>query len=67
LLVAGASAAITPNGLTASTDFFTLIFPAMIVLMLIFQASTFICTSRLTKWTGACLLGGYLCYLGLNL
>ena len=38
-------------GLTASVDFFTLIFPAMIVLMLIFQASTFICTSRLTKWT----------------
>ena len=67
LLVAGASAAITPNGLTASADFFTLIFPAMIVLMLIFQASTFICTSRLTKWTGACLLGSYLCYLGLIL
>ena len=67
LLVAGASAAVTPKGLTASADFFTLIFPAMIVLMLIFQASTFICTSRLTKWTGVCLLGGYLCYLGLSI
>ncbi len=67
LLVAGASAAVTKGGLTASPSFFTLIFPAMIVLMLIFQVSTFICKTHLTKVTGACLLGGYLVYLVLSL
>jgi len=67
LLVAGASASVTPGGLVASEKFFTLIFPAMIGLMLIFQVSTFICTTRLTKWTGACLLGGYALYLYLSI
>jgi len=67
LLVAGASASVTPRGLVASGEFFTLIFPAMIGLMLIFQVSTFICKTHLTKWTGAALLGGYLVYLLLSI
>lgn len=67
LLVAGASAAVTPGGLTASPRFFTLIFPAMIALMLIFQASTFICKTHLTKISGAVLLGGYAVYLFLSI
>lgn len=67
LLVAGASASVTKGGLIASESFYTLIFPAMIALMVIFQASTFICKTHLTKWTGACLLGGYLVYLLLSI
>ncbi len=67
LLVAGASASVTPGGLVASEKFFTLIFPAMIGLMLIFQVSTFVCTTRLTKWTGCLLLGGYGLYLLLSI
>lgn len=67
LLVAGASAAVTPGGLTASPKFFTLIFPAMIVLMLIFQGSTFICKTHLTKLTGVVLLSGYGVYLFLSI
>ncbi len=67
LLVAGASASVTRGGLVASENFFTLIFPAMIGLMLIFQVSTFINTKRLTKTTGVFLLGGYLAYLYLSL
>ncbi len=66
LLVAGASASVTPGGLTASANFFTLIFPAMIGLMLVFQTSTFICNTRLTRISGAFLLGGYLVYLAFS-
>ena len=67
LLVAGASAAVTTGGLVANASFFTLIFPAMIGLMLIFQASTFICKTQLTKISGFALLGGYVVYLILSI
>ena len=67
LLVAGASAAVTKGGLTANANFFTLIFPAMICLMLIFQVSTFICKTQLTKISGAVLLTGYGVYLFLSI
>ena len=66
LLVAGASASVTPGGLLASGEFFTLIFPAMIGLMLIFQVSTFICKTHLTKSTGIALMGGYAVYILLS-
>jgi len=67
LLVAGASAAVTKGGLQASPNFFTLIFPAMLGLMIIFQASTFICKTHLTRISGVFLLGGYLVYLALSI
>ncbi len=67
LLVAGASAAVTKGGLQASPNFFTLIFPAMIGLMIVFQVSTFVCKTHLTRISGACLLGGYALYLILSI
>ncbi len=67
LFVAGASAAVTQGGLVASPNFFKLLFPAMIVLLVILRLSIVFSKENLSKVGGALLLLGYIGYLILSL
>ncbi len=67
LFVAGMAAAVTPSGLQASPNFFTTLFPAMIVLLLVLRASIVFSKDNLSKIGGAALLLGYIGYLVISL
>jgi cation:H+ antiporter len=49
LFVAGASAAVTPGGLLASPFFFRFLFPAMLVMLIVFRLGIVVCRTHL-KW-----------------
>ena len=66
LFVAGASAAVTPAGLVASPNFFKVLFPAMMIILLIFRLSVVFSKDVLPKWAGFALLGSYGAYLVLS-
>lgn len=63
LFVAGASASVTVGGLEAGPKFFTTLFPAMILLLVVFRVGAAVGGDRLPRWTGVLLLGGYGLYL----
>ncbi len=59
LFVAGAAAAVTPGGLTAGPDFFRLLFPAMLGVLIIFRLGVFVSKDTLKRPIGVLLLGTY--------
>ena len=63
LFVAGAAAAVTPGGLDASTDFFRVLFPAMLSVLVIFRIGVFVSGDHLKRSFGFVLLAAYLVYL----
>lgn len=60
LFVAGAAAAVTQGGLNASAHFFRLLFPAMLVILIVFRIGITMSGSRLKRPVGAILIGVYL-------
>ncbi|MEX0825010.1 MAG: calcium/sodium antiporter [Pirellulaceae bacterium] len=65
LFVAGASAAVTPAGLSASPDFYRAQFPTMVAVLVTFRiALAFRRDDMLPRWTGFLLVGFYALYLG---
>lgn len=63
LFVAGASAAVTPEGLKAPPSMFKVTFPAMILILLLFRVGVSLSGDRLKRPLGATLLIVYLVYL----
>lgn len=59
LFVAGLSAAVTPEGLSAGPHFFRLIFPTMILLLVVFRIAIFVSGGALKRGTGFLLLAIY--------
>ena len=49
LFVAGAAAAVTSGGLPAPSHFFTLYFPSMIFILVVFRIGIFFCKDHLTR------------------
>jgi len=66
LFVAGASAAVSPGGLTVDKPFFWLSFPTMVVVLIVFRIGILVCKDNLPRRFGIVLLGSYLAYLGLT-
>ena len=67
LFVAGAAAAITPEGLEAESIFFRLQFPAMLIILLCFRIGIFAAKDgKLSRPFGAFLVGVYVIYGVLN-
>ncbi len=67
LFVAGAAAAITPEGLVAESIFFRLQFPAMLIILLCFRIGIFAAKDgKLSRPFGAFLVGVYVIYGVLN-
>jgi cation:H+ antiporter len=59
LLVAGASAAVTPSGLLAGPHFFTRYFPAMLGVLIVFRLGIYLSKDKLQRPFGAVLLAIY--------
>ena len=60
LFVAGASAAVTPEGLLAPAHFFKFLFPAMLTVLIVFRIGVTISKDKLGRPFGVILLGVYL-------
>ncbi len=60
LFVAGASAAVTPAGLSAPVHFFSLYFPSMLFLLVVLRIGIFVSKDHLTRPFGVILLVAYL-------
>jgi len=60
LFVAGAAAAVTSGGLPAPSHFFTLYFPSMIFILVVFRIGIFFCKDHLTRPFGVILVFAYL-------
>jgi len=60
LFVSGLSAAVTPGGLTASSDFFVILFPSMMGILIIFRVGIALSKGHLKKPFAGILLGIYL-------
>jgi len=68
LFVSGAAAAVTPEGLTATPQFFLVIFPAMLFVLVVFRIGIFVSGDYLKRGFGIVLLLTYiavqvLCYV----
>jgi cation:H+ antiporter len=59
LFVAGASAAVTPAGLSASPFFFKFLFPAMLLILVVFRVGVFVSGASLKRPFGIVLLAVY--------
>ena len=59
LFVAGAAAAVTPGGLAAPVHFFRLLFPAMLIILVVFRAGVLTSGDRLKRPFGIVLLAVY--------
>ncbi len=59
LFVAGAAAAVTPDGLPASPFFFRFLFPAMLIILMVFRVGIFMSGPTLKRPFGFVLLGVY--------
>jgi cation:H+ antiporter len=59
LFVAGAASAVTPEGLLASKEFFTILFPAMAGVLIVFRIGIFVAGERLPRIFGVVLLACY--------
>lgn len=62
LFVAGASAAVTPQGLVAPPHFFKLLFPSMLLVLVLFRAGIHFSGDKLKRPFGVALVGFYLAY-----
>jgi len=62
LFVVGASAAVTPGGLTVPPYFYWFHFPIMLAILLIYRVSLFSPTNKINRIPGALLLGFYLVF-----
>ncbi len=60
LFVAGVSAAATPNGLQASGKFFQFLFPAMVIILIVFRIGVFVSGSQLKRPFGVVLVAIYI-------
>ena len=63
LFVAGAAAAVTPAGLRAGGDFFSVLFPAMLCILIVFRTGIFLSGDVLRRGFGYVLLASYCLYL----
>ena len=63
LFVAGTAAAVTSSGLQAGSDFFTVLYPAMLLILLIFRAGIVASKDVLPRSFGFILLAAYGAYL----
>jgi cation:H+ antiporter len=59
LFVAGASAAVTSGGLNASADFFRMLFPAMLLVLVVFRIGVLTSGTALKRPFGIVLIGTY--------
>jgi len=66
LFVAGASAAVTPAGLVASPQFFRVLFPGMLAVLLVFRVGVSLSGERMQRPFGAILLAAYLVVMVLS-
>ncbi len=66
LFVAGLSAAVTPGGLQASPEFFRLLFPVMLAMLLVFRVGLITGRDKLPRWNGGLLLILYGAYIFLS-
>jgi cation:H+ antiporter len=66
LFVAGLSAAVTPQGLTAEAYFFRIHFPAMLLILITFRVGIVISGDRLKRPFGVLLILMYFAYMVLN-
>ncbi|MDA0346119.1 MAG: calcium/sodium antiporter [Verrucomicrobia bacterium] len=66
LFVAGAAAAVTTGGLEVPPDFFTIHFPVMLGLLIVFRVGIVVCKTHLSRLFGGILLGIYLTFLVAN-
>lgn len=60
LFVAGVSASVTPTGLNASPQFFQFLFPAMVIILIVFRIGIFVSGSQLKRPFGVVLVGTYI-------
>jgi cation:H+ antiporter len=58
--VAGATAAVTAGGLSVAPYFFRLLFPAMLVVLVVFRCGIFLSGSTLKRPFGVALIGMYI-------
>ena len=63
LFVAGTAAAVTSGGLRAGSDFFTVLYPAMLLILLIFRTGIIVSRDVLRRGFGFVLLAAYGVYL----
>ena len=63
LFVAGAAAAVTPAGLHAGGNFFSVLFPAMLFILIIFRMGVLVSKDVLRRGFGYVLLAGYCLYI----
>jgi cation:H+ antiporter len=63
LFVTGAACAVTPGGLAVPATFFSLHFPFMIGIFVVFRLGIFFSKERLGRGFGALMVGIYACYL----
>lgn len=66
LFVAGAAAAVTPQGLHASPHFFHFFFPAMLFVLIVFRVGVVVSGEQLRRPFGVVLLLAYLLVTGLS-
>lgn len=66
LFVAGASAAVTPSGLVASPDFFRVLLPGMLLVLVVFRVGVSLSGERMQRKFGAILLAVYLAVMVLS-
>ena len=66
LFVAGSAAAVTRGGLEVPSDFFTVHFPVMLLVLVVFRIGIWVGKTSLHRWVGALLLGIYLVFLAVN-
>lgn len=60
LFVTGAAAAVTKGGLTVDSNFFTILFPTMMFVLIVFRGSVMFSKNMLKRPAGAVLLTAYL-------
>lgn len=63
LFVAGTAAAVTPSGLRAGGNFFTVLFPAMLFILVVFRVGVFASKDVLKRGFGYILLAAYCIYI----
>lgn len=60
LFVAGVAASATPTGLQATAKFFQFLFPAMVIILIVFRIGIFVSGSQLKRPFGFVLVGTYI-------
>ena len=63
LFVSGAAAAVTPSGLAAGPQFFAVLFPMMLFILVVFRIGIFFSGSMMKRPFGYVLLAAYVIYL----